>query len=191
MSKLKLTACAALITGTLSGCVGSGEFGGVEDHNRFASTPQTSAAEMPNVGTATYSGRAGLDVMDNDIGDLDGDLALIADFSRGSVGGTISSLKGDVGSFNGELTIENGAIKNNTFAGNLNGEISRYAPEKQYPVGVVFGDSNRVSGVFRDDYADVVTGSFSGQATHFEGSGTDYPRFEGAVDVKGGFSASQ
>lgn len=191
MWKLKFSTCSVLMVGTLSACVGSGDSGFSQDLKNLESVSPTPASEMPTGGTATYSGHAGLDVMDNDIGDLDGDLALTADFARGSVRGTISGLKGDTGSFDGELAIQNAEIDSNTFTGNLRGEISRYAPEKEYPVGAVFGDENRIYGEFRGDSAGAVVGTFGGQATHFEGSGAAHQRFEAPVGIKGGFAATE
>lgn len=185
--KMKSKAGLVLLACTLSGCIGASEFGGNQSYRDIAALPQTTVASMPTVGTASYSGYAGLDVMDNDIGDLDGDLSLTANFANSTVGGRISNLEGDAGAFNGSLAIEGGKINDSTFTGDLQGEISRLSNEKQHMVGAVFNGDSRMTGEFRGDGAEAVIGDFDGTVTHFEGSGPE--RFEAAVPIKGGFVA--
>ena len=187
MSKMKMAAWAAVVATSLSGCLSS------DGGDGLPALPEqvTAAQDMPVTGTATYSGRAGLDVMDNDIGDLDGDMNLTANFDAGTVGGTLSNLESDAGKFDGTVSIVSAAIDQNTFTGELSGEISRFSEEKNDIVGAVFGDDSRIDGEFRGDSADAVAGRFAGQVTHFEGDDIAMPRFEAPVGIKGQFGVVQ
>lgn len=189
---LKQTAGAALLALTLAGCTApGGDSSFAEGYEDVYEMMATGAAQMPTTGTANYTGKAGLDVMDEDIGDLTGDFSMTADFSSGTASGQIANLSGETGRYDGTVALRSAAIENNTFTTELSGEISRYSTEKEYPVGVVFGGDSRAYGEFRGDSAEAVTGTFGGQGIHFEGDGSEMPRFEAPAGIKGGFVGQQ
>ncbi|SDE40662.1 transferrin-binding protein-like solute binding protein [Limimaricola pyoseonensis] len=180
---LTKTALALLLTTSVAGCIGSGSEYGAE-YARLADLSTTPAAELPDTGTASYAGYAAVDIMEEDFGDLNGDLTMMVDFAEGDIAGEIGGLSGDVGDVDGQLSLA-GQLDANRVAGTVNGRLSRTEGDMLY--GVVFDDESRFSGDMRGEDGEAIVGDFEGSVISQEGVVGGRP-YEGRSGLKGGFA---
>ncbi|MCU0856043.1 MAG: transferrin-binding protein-like solute binding protein [Rhodobacteraceae bacterium] len=170
---------------TLAGCMGTGSTNPLV--SEIESLPRT--IDMPTSGSAVFTGPAYMDILDVDLGDMDGRATITADFDTGRVSGEFTDFVNENGRrFDGGATFADAAIVDGRFSAALEGELSRFDSAKNNRVGAYFVPESQVEGEFRGSDAEGVIGIFGGQVIHFEG---DQPQqFTAPVTLKGSFAGT-
>jgi hypothetical protein len=169
----------------VAGCMETGSMDPLV--SEIDSLPRT--LDMPTTGSAVYAGPAYMDILDFDLGDMDGRATITADFDTGRVSGEFTDFVNEKGRrFDGGATFTDAAIVEARFSAALDGELSRFDSSKDNRVGAYFVPESQVEGEFRGSDAAGVIGLFGGQVIHFEG---DPPQqFTAPVALKGSFAAT-
>lgn len=122
---------------------------------------QTTPAQMPAVGTATYAGfiTGTFDPAPGSTDDILGDATLTADFGAGTVAGNMTNFTSSNGvAMSGSLALTNGVIGTNTFTSTVGGTLG-------YGTDTVTIASTTAGGIFLGSSAQGLLAGVSGTAT--------------------------
>lgn len=133
----------------------------------YSSTAATPAASMPSAGTASYTGSAvfGDNVSMSallDAPDMSADAVMTADFSSGTVNGSVTNFhKNDGSAVSGALTLNGVAIAGNAIAGGINGTIGSNAVAADLTGQFLGAGHEAISGAISGTVgADALNGAF-------------------------------